>query len=224
MNRIRTLILCAALCACAGAQVAEKANRNYQTKEGREHVAANLADPHRDVDQKPAELVEAMQLKPGMTVADVGTGVGYMLPWLSKAVGPSGRVIGEDIHADFIDAAKEKAKSSVLTNVAFVLGGETDPKLPAGTVDAELLLEVYHHFDYPEKMLANLREALAPAGRLFIVDFYKRADAMPGGNALEHIRLDEDDVIREVEKNGFKLTSQHEHQPHRQYMAIFEKK
>src|SRR5437879_5413652 len=93
-------------------QVAEPANRGYQTKEGRESVARGLADPQRDEKQKPRELVEAMSLKAGQSVADVGTGVGYMLPYLSKAVGPTGRVFAEDIQQDFLDKAKLRARTS----------------------------------------------------------------------------------------------------------------
>src|SRR5438309_1792768 len=75
------------------AQVAEQANQGYKTKEGRANVAKVLSAADRDQKQKPKELVEAMSLKPGMVVADIGTGVGYMLPFLSEAVGPGGRVL-----------------------------------------------------------------------------------------------------------------------------------
>jgi ubiquinone/menaquinone biosynthesis C-methylase UbiE len=206
------------------AQVADKANSGYKTKEGREGVARTLSAPDRDARQKPKELVEAMSLTPGMTVIDLGTGVGYMLPYLSKAVGPEGKVIAEDIQSDFLDKAKTKAEQENLSNVTFILGGVDDPKLPENSADAILVLDVYHHFDYPDKMLAHLAKALHKDGRLVIVDFYKRADAMPGGRALEHIRLDQDDAIREVEANGFRLLSKHEHIPKSQYMAIFGKK
>ena len=73
----------------AWAQVADDANKGYKTKEGRDKVAAGLDDPHRDGRQKPLELVAAMNIKPGMTVADIGTGTGYMLKFLSDAVGPA---------------------------------------------------------------------------------------------------------------------------------------
>ena len=110
-----------------------------------------------------------------------------------------------------------------LTNVKFVLGTDRDPKLPADTVDAVLVLDTYHHFDYPEAMLAHIRDSLLSDGRLVIVDYYKRPDAMPGGRAMEHIRLDEDDVIKEVEANGFRLSSKKELIPKHQYLAIFVK-
>jgi ubiquinone/menaquinone biosynthesis C-methylase UbiE len=206
------------------AQVAKDANRAYTSKEGRENIAKTLADPHRDGRQKPAELMTALEVKPGMSVADVGTGVGYLLPWLSKAVGPSGKVVGEDIQLDFMEKAQALAKEKNLTNVTFVVGSEKDPKLPENSMDLILTLDVYHHFDYPPQMLASISKALKSGGRFAIVDFYKRPEAMPSGNAMQHIRLDIDDVIREVEENGFKHVKTQEHIPRSQYIAIFVKK
>ncbi len=132
-----------------------------------------------------------MAIKPGMVVADIGTGTGYMLPYLSQAAGPGGRVIGEDIFPDFLEKAENAAKQHKLTNVQFIQGTETDPGLPESGVDVALALESYHHWNYPEKMLAALHRELRDGGRLVIVDYYKRPDAMPGGRAVQHIRLDD---------------------------------
>jgi len=214
-------LICAAV---AFPQAAENANKGYQTKEGRENVARTLADPGREERQHPRDIVDAMGLKPGMSVADVGTGVGFMLPYMAHVVGDTGTVFAEDISNDFLDKAKLKVQVQNLKNVKFVLGTDKDPKLPADTLDAVLLLEVYHHFDYPEMMLEHLRDSLLSDGRLAIADYYKRPDAMPGGRAMEHIRLDEDDVIREVEKNGFKLAFKQELVPKQMYLAVFVKK
>ena len=212
-----------AIALVASAQVATDVNRRYQDPQQRASIGNGLGDPSRDAQEKPRELVAEMQLRPGMTVADVGTGVGYMLPFLDSAVEPGGHLIAEDIFADFLDKARAKAVKTGLNNVEFVLGTETDPKLPAAKVDAVLVLETYHHFDYPEKMLAGIARGLAPGGRLFIVDFYKRPDAMPGQDAMHHIRLDVDGVVKEVEANGFKLEWHREHIPGSQYIACFTK-
>ncbi len=222
---MRSLAILLVIALPAFPQVAGPANSTYKTKEGREQIARNLSGPERDQRQKPKELVKAMELRPGMTVADVGTGVGYMLPHVSAAVGPTGRILAQDIQQDFLDKAREANKS--LTNVTYLLGSDTNPQLPADSVDVILLLDAYHHFDYPEKMLAHLHKALRPGGRLVIADFYKREGAMGTNNprrAIEHIRLDEQDVTKEVEANGFKFASRREHIPKSQYMAVFEKK
>ena len=205
------------------AQVAAQANSTYQTEQGREAVAKGLADPARDERQKPRELVEAMGLQRGMTVADVGTGIGYMLPFLSRAVGRRGHVIGEDIFDDFLASAKQRAENQNLQNVTFVKGTESDPALPEGQVDQVLVLDVYHHFDYPEKMLAGIHKALKPGGKLVIVEYYKSPDAMANGRAMTHIRLNKPDVIKEIEANHFRLVSEREHIPGSQYMLILER-
>ena len=205
------------------AQVAQQANSTYQTEAGRENVAKSLIAANREGTEKPRELIESMGLQPGMTVADVGTGPGFMLPYLSERVGPSGHVLAEDIFDDFLAGAKKTAADHRLTNVAFIKGTETDPNLPEGQVDMELVLDAYHHFDYPEKMLAGLRKALKPDGKLVIVEYYKRESAMPGGRAVTHIRLDMPDVIKEVEANHFHLIMEKEHIKNVQYMLILEK-
>jgi ubiquinone/menaquinone biosynthesis C-methylase UbiE len=205
------------------AQVAQQANSGYQTEAARKSVAQGLGAPNRDATQKPVELVQTMGIKPGMTVADVGTGIGYMLPYLSRRVGPAGRVLAEDIFDDFLAEAKQTALNQKLNNVTFIKGSETDPNLPEGQVDMELVLDAYHHFDYPEKMLAALHKALRPEGKLVVVEYYKRESAMPNGRALTHIRLDMPDLIKELEANHFHLLMEKEHVKNVQYMLVLEK-
>ena len=213
-----------ALAGALSAQVASQANSGYKTEEQRKKVAATLSADDRDERQKPKELIEAMGIQRGMTVADVGTGIGYMLPFLSKAVGPRrAHVIAEDIFDDFLAGAKQRVENQHLENVMFVKGTEKDPMLPEGQVDEVLVLDVYHHFDYPAEMLAGVHKALKPGGKLVIVDYYKRPTAMPDGRAMTHIRADVDDILKEVQANHFRLVSQKEHVPGSQYMLILEK-
>ena len=109
-----------------------------------------------------------------MTVADIGTGAGYMLPFLSRAVGDGGKVYAEDIQDDFLAKARAHAEGEQLGNVAYIKGTEKDPTLPAGAMDVALALDSYHHYDYPEEMLAGLRRGLKAGGRLVIVEYYRR--------------------------------------------------
>jgi len=221
---MRSLGLALALTAGLSAQVATNANSGYKTEEQRKNVAQTLANPERDAVQKPGKLVREMGVKPGMTVADIGTGIGYMLPALSHAVGADGKVIAEDIFDDFLEGAKQRVQEGKLENVTFVKGTDTDPSLPAGQVDLAMALDVYHHFDYPDKMLAAIAKSLKPGGRLVIVEYYKRPEAMPNGRAMTHIRLDMPDVIKEVEANGFHLVAEKETILNVQYMLVLEKK
>jgi ubiquinone/menaquinone biosynthesis C-methylase UbiE len=205
------------------AQVATEANSGYQTAAGRKSLARGLAAPDRDQQLKPRELVVEMGLQPGMTVADVGTGVGYMLPFLSRRAGPGGHVIAEDIFDDFLAAARSTADSQGLKNVAFVKGAETNPLLGDAQLDMALVLDAYHHFNYPEKMLAGLHRALKPDGRLVIVEYYKELFTMPAGRGLTPIPVDMPDLIKEVEANHFHLIMEREHIKNVQYMLILEK-
>ena len=224
MRKLAALFL---MSAAAFAQVAVQANQNYKTPSGRESIARALGDPTREDRQRPRDIVDAMDLKPGGSVADVGTGVGFMLPYLSHAVGDSGHVYAEDIQNDFLDKAKLKVQLSHLANVQFVLGTDRDPKLPADTLESALVLDVYHHFDYPEAMLGHIRDSLLSDGKLVIVEYFKRPGAMRNADpnfAVQHIRLDQDDLVKEVEANGFRLLSKRDLVPKSQYIAIFSKK
>lgn len=212
----RLILMFAMSAALAWPQVASKANENYKTKEGRDGVAKTLDNPNRDKSQKPEEIIAALDLKPGMGVADIGTGTGYMLPFLSKAVGPTGYVLGEDIAQDFLDRAKARITSENLANTKVRLGTERDANLPSG-LDVELVLDVYHHFDYPDTMLASLARGLKPDGRLVIIDFYRKDRA-------DHIRLEREDVIKEIESNGFRLTANRDKIGNNQYMLTFAKR
>jgi ubiquinone/menaquinone biosynthesis C-methylase UbiE len=219
MKRIAFVLALPMLFSAFGmAQVAGNANDGYKTKEGREKVAKGLADPARDKTQKPDVVAAALGIKPGMVVADIGTGIGYMLPYLSKSVGPGGKVLAEDIETDFLDKAKVKVSDEKLSNVTLVLGSDVDPKLPLNAVDLELILDVYHHFEYPDKMLANLKSSLKANGRLIIVEYYQK-EVAPG-----HIRLDAAGLINEVEANGFRLSEKNDHITERQFMLTFVKK
>jgi len=225
MNGMKPALLLCLLAAAMHAQVATQANERYQTPQGREQIAHGLDSSNRDAEERPAELVKEIGVQTGMTVADIGTGVGYMLPYLSRAVGDSGKVYAEDIFDDFLARARSHATKAGLKNVEFIKGNEHSPELPAHSFDVILALDSYHHYNYPQDMLAGFRNALKPGGRLAIVEYYKRAGAMGGGNgALQHIRLDDSGVVKEVEANGFALVTEREHIPKSQYIAIFKLK
>lgn len=200
------------------AQVAADANKGYRTEEGRARVAATLGAHDREARQKPRELIAAIGLQPGMTVADIGTGVGFMLPYLSEAVGPKGKVIAEDIFPDFLAKARENAAAHKLA-IEFIHGNERSARLPAGSTDVALVLDAYHHFDYPAEMLASIHAGLRPGGRLVIVDFYKRGFRDP-----DHIRLDDGAVAAEIQQHGFTLVESKPFTENSQYMAIFRKR
>jgi ubiquinone/menaquinone biosynthesis C-methylase UbiE len=204
------------------AQVAEEANRNYQTSQQRATMAARLSGAARAEALHAADIIKAIELKPGMSVADVGTGAGAMLPSLSEAVGAEGKVYAMDIFPDFLAKAKEASAKEGLKNIQYFLGTDRDPNLPTACCDVALTIDAYHHYDYPGDTLTGLRRALKKGGRLVIVEYYKRPGAMGATDATQHIRLDKDDLVKEVTANGFRLVRTQEHVPGSQYIAIFE--
>jgi ubiquinone/menaquinone biosynthesis C-methylase UbiE len=210
--------------AAAWCQVAQEANRDYATPKQRAKIVERLESPARLANLRPAELVSRLEIVRGSTVVDLGTGTGTLLEDLSFAVGPSGRVVAEDIHADFLDRARDRLEMAGLRNVDLVLGTETDPRLPAGAADLVIVLDAYHHFDYPERMLAAIKRGLRPGGRLAIIEYHKQRGAMETDDpdfAVNHIRAAADQVVHEVEAAGYKLLWRREHAPGRQYIAMF---
>ncbi len=223
---MRVIWVLLAVGAAAWSQVAREANRDYETAEQRAQMVERLESQARLANLRPGELVSRLEIVHGSTVVDLGTGTGTLLEELSRAVGPGGRVVAEDIHADFLERARGRAKTAGLANVEFVLGTESDPRLPAGAADLVVVLDAYHHFDYPEQMLAAIKRSLRPGGRLAIVEYHKKRGAMEVDPdfALAHIRAGADEVVREVEAAGYKLVWRREHAPGRQYVAMFRKR
>jgi ubiquinone/menaquinone biosynthesis C-methylase UbiE len=223
---IRILSVLLAVATAGWGQVAREANRNYETAEGRAKMVERLEAPARLANLRPAELVAKLEVVRGSTVVDLGTGTGALLEALSLAVGPDGRVIAEDIQTDFLDRARKHAKEAGLRNVEFVLGTAVDPKLPEGAADLVIVVDAYHHFDYPERMLAAIGRSLHSGGRLAIVEYHKKRGAMEAGDsdfALTHIRAGDEQVVREVEGAGYKLLWKREHAPGRQYIVMFQR-
>ncbi|WP_321472901.1 methyltransferase domain-containing protein [uncultured Paludibaculum sp.] len=201
-------------------QAADKANARYRTAEGREGMLTSLGAPDRPNRIHAETIVKILKIQPGQTVADIGTGAGALLSALTPAVGPTGHVYAEDIFDDFLSAAKKRHAAA--TNIKFVLGSEKDVKLPAGCCDVAVTVDAYHHYDYPAEMLASIRKALKPGGKFAVVDYYRRPGAMgPGGNPMEHIRIDKDAVIKEVQAQGFKLLETTDTVENSQYIAVF---
>jgi ubiquinone/menaquinone biosynthesis C-methylase UbiE len=221
--KARVALLCV-LASAAGAQVAEKANEQYRDPASRHKMAAGLSHESRDARQKPNELIALLGIKPGETVADVGTAGGYMLPFLSAAVGPKGSVYAEDIFPDFIEAARKYATAKGLSNVKFVLGDARNVQLPAEAMDLVLVLDSFHHFDYPEEMMSGIRKSLKADGRLVVVEYHRKENAMGRpGFALEHLRGGEAEFVKEIEGYGFKAVTRRDFIPDVQWIAVFRK-
>src|SRR2546426_141066 len=144
------------------------------------HQAADwLERPEREAEEKPDVLLEALKLKPGDVVADIGAGTGYYSWRMAKLVGDQGLVYAVDIQQEMLDLLAKKMAERKITNVKGVLGTLTDPKLPANSVDLVLMVDVYHEFDHPYEMMQAICRALKPGGRVVFVEFRAEDPKVP---------------------------------------------
>ncbi|MFO0007047.1 MAG: class I SAM-dependent methyltransferase, partial [bacterium] len=116
-------------------------------------------------------LLDALGIRPGQTVCDLGCGNGFYTLELARMVGPQGRVYAVDIQPEMLRMLAESAGREGLTNIRPVLGTAIDPRLPAAAIDLCLCVDVYHEFSHPDAMLARVRASLAEGGRLALVEF-----------------------------------------------------
>jgi len=172
-------------------------------------------DPARDEWQRPVALVESMKIAKGMTVADLGAGTGYFLPHLSKAVGPTGKVLGLDVEPDMVRYMKERATRDHLDNVtASVVAGD-DPGLPKNSVDRILIVDTWHHIPERSAYAAKLKAALAKDGAVYIVDFTLESSHGPP----KHHRIPAEKVVEELKSGGLTAEIANEDLPD-QYVVV----
>jgi len=218
---IWTLIVLAVACAAplpaAGKGAAPPAKRQPADVMSFER-AGWLERKGRAETEKPEVVLAAMELREGMTVAEVGAGTGFFSRRLAKAVGPSGKVYAVDIQPEMLDLLKTYAAKEGIANIVPVLGTETDPKLPVHGVDRILLVDVYHELQKPEPMLAHIRESLAPGGTVTLVE-YRLEGETASHITLQH-RMSAEQVLAEWTAAGFLLVNQIETLPS-QHLFIF---
>ena len=161
-----------------------------------------LVRPERESEERPELALDVLDIKRNSVVADIGAGVGYYTWRLAVRVGPNGTVYGEDIQQAMLDGLAKTVKARRLTNVRPVLGNFEDPKLPANSLDLVLLVDVYHVFSDPEKMLDHIRDSLKPGGRLVLLE-YRAED--PNVPILPEHKMTVSQVRAEVEPEGFRF-------------------
>lgn len=170
-------------------------------------------------EEEPERMLDALEIEPGMTVADVGAGVGYHSLRLANRVGPKGRVYATDVQPQMISMLRQNAAEAKAKNVTPVLCTASDPKLPAGKVDLILMVDVYHECSDPENTLKGLHKALKPGGRLVLVEF--RAED-PGVPIKPEHKMTVEQVRKEIEPQGFAFQKLHDFLPW-QHIIVFQK-
>jgi ubiquinone/menaquinone biosynthesis C-methylase UbiE len=173
-------------------------------------------EPGRDQRLQIDRVMDLLHLKPGSTIADIGAGSGWFSVRAARRVGAKGRVIAEDINPKAVAYIQQRAQREQLANIVSVLGTPDDPKLTPNSLDAALMLKVYHEIAHPPLVLANLHAALKPGARFGIID--------RNGNGSDH-GLKESIVREEVEHAGFRQVARYDFTKGdgQDYFLIFEK-
>ncbi len=176
-----------------------------------------LEDPQRDVYQKPHEVLTALNIKAGETIADIGAGSGYFTFRLSHFVGPKGKVYAVDVSPDMILYINRRIRDLQLTNVVSVLADPDDPLLPDRAVNRFFFTDSWHHIENQAKYLGLMKRMLKPGGEIVVIDFQKKE--LPVGPPME-MRVAREEVIKQMERHGFRLAREHGFLPY-QYFLIF---
>ena len=161
-----------------------------------------LERAEREQEEAPSKAIEALELKPGMAIADIGAGSGYYTSRLARQVAPSGRVYATDIQPGMIEILNRRVKGEGLTNVETILGAMDDPRLPPASIDLAIMVDVYHELQQPQVFLQRLKPAFKPGGRLVLLEFRKEDPHVP---ILEVHKMSVAEVKAELEAEGFAI-------------------
>jgi ubiquinone/menaquinone biosynthesis C-methylase UbiE/mono/diheme cytochrome c family protein len=156
--------------------------------------------PDRDKEERPDVLLSALHIRPGASVADVGSGTGYYTWRLAAHVGPKGKVYAVDVQQSMLDLTRTAVEAHKLTNVEYVLATERSPRLPDRSVDLVFIAYAYHEFGDPEAMMSGIRRALKPEGRVVVLEYAKESNIAP---AAPLHRMSFEEIRREIEPMGF---------------------
>ncbi len=229
MRRPAAILLAAAL--CAGPLRAEEhygcgqasADGTGKFHHGREiarvmgHEGIDwLERDSRENEEEPSRAIEALALKPGDTVADVGAGSGFYTFRLAKLV-PQGKVVAVDIQPEMLDFLERRASDLGATNVQPHLGRIEGVDLPPESLDVALMVDAYHEFSHPREMLESLLIALRPGGRVILLE-YRAEDPLVPIKPLH--KMSEQQIRTEVEAAGFDWKATHEFLPWQHFMVF----
>ena len=219
-----------ALCAF----LAERPRLNAQDKSVRPGINQPFQNPNveefvqrfekdgRDAYDHRNEVLEALKLKPGMIVADVGAGTGLFTRLFAPQVGIDGKVYAVDIAERFVKHVEDTAAKEGLKNVVGVVCDADHVKLPAQSIDLAFICDTYHHFEFPQKTMTSIHAALRPGGQVILIDFH-RVEGKSSDWVLEHVRAGQEVFTREIESAGFKQVEQNADLLKESYLVRFEK-
>lgn len=172
-------------------------------------LVGRLESESREVWVQRARIVEVVDARPGMVIADIGAGSGFLTLMLARAVGPGGKVYALDINDKLLTRIAGRARAERLANVVTMVTPERATPLAPESVDLVFMCDAYHHFEYPRAMMRSIRAALRPGGELVLVDL-ERIPGVTSPAMLSHVRAAREVFQREIEGDGFALVRVHE--------------
>lgn len=176
----------------------------------------------REVFDKREKVMEALAIRPGMAVADVGAGTGLYTRLFARAVGEKGRVLAVDIASEFLDHINKTAKDQKLGNITTVLGKDVSTELPPASVDLVYVCDTYHHFEYPARVLESIHKGLKDGGKLVVIDFI-REPGVSSDWVMGHVRAGQAIVEKEITQAGFRKVDEKKGLMKENYLVVFEK-
>lgn len=182
------------------------------------HLGAGwLERPERVQEERTDLLLSLLGLQPGDTVADIGAGTGYFSLPMARIVGPEGRILAVDIQTEMLDIIDHRVREEGLSNVTTVLATPSDPRLPAGEVDAVLMVDAYHEFSHPFEVMSGIRESLSERGRVILVE-YRGEDPTVPIKPLHKMTIQQ--ATREMAAVGLALDTVHDDLPWQHAMVF----
>jgi len=172
----------------------------------------------REKEEAPSKAIALLELAPDAVLADIGAGSGYYSFRIARKL-PRGKVVAVDIQPEMLDFLKAESAKLGVTNVQPHLGAIDDVKLPPASIDAALMVDAYHEFDHPVEMLASLRSALRPKGRIYVLEYRAEDDNVP---IKPHHKMTEAQARKEFEAAGFRFVVNKPDLPW-QHLLVFEK-
>jgi ubiquinone/menaquinone biosynthesis C-methylase UbiE len=177
-----------------------------------------LERSEREKEENVSTLINNMKIKPEDTIADIGAGSGYHV-FRMAPLAKNGLVYAVDIQVEMLKAIQKTKKLKKVANVETVLGNEKSINLPEHSVDKILMVDVYHEFNFPAEMIASIKKALKPNGRLFLIEYRGEDPNVP----IKKIhKMSEKQAVMEMKAAGFKLEQNVNNLPW-QHCMIFEK-
>ena len=158
----------------------------------------------REIAAHAKEIVAACKIKPGMVIADVGAGTGLFSRKFASEVGEKGKVFAVDIAPIFLRHIEKTCEKDKLKNVETVLCNQFSTKLPKNSVDLVFICDTYHHFEFPQKTLQSIHDALRPKGQIILIDFH-RIKGKSSDWVMGHVRAGQEVFVREIKAAGFKV-------------------